>query len=91
MSDAPDEPRFMTDAEVAAFLGKSVSMVAQLRCEGKIPYLPGKPNLIERCDVVAFKLLEESPPSAAQMRAHAREWVRKQQLKHRAPRRGRSG
>jgi len=72
MIENPDEPRFLTEREAAVLLGCLVYKVGELRSQGKFPYLPGKPILIERSDLLAFKVAEEAPKSQAQIRADAR-------------------
>ncbi|MDP1731132.1 MAG: hypothetical protein Q8L54_08155 [Devosia sp.] len=83
MTDQPEEQRFLTDAEAALLLGRSVYKVAEIRAAGKIPYLPGKPVLMERCDVLAFKAAEEAPKTPAQLRANARAWAERYLFKRR--------
>lgn len=44
----------LTQTEVAALLRCSTSKVGRLRREGAIPYLPGRPALIDLADVLAY-------------------------------------
>lgn len=77
MTDDANAQRFLTDAEAGVLLGRSVYKVAELRAGGHIPYLPGQPVLMERCDVLAFKAAEEAPKTEAQLRASARAWAQR--------------
>lgn len=43
----------LTQAETAKLLGRTTKYVARLRAEG-LPFLPGRPVMISRADLVAF-------------------------------------
>jgi len=77
MADETEEQRFLTDAEAGVLLGRSIYKVAELRAGGYIPYLPGQPVLMERCDLLAFKAAEEAPKTEAQLRSSARAWAQR--------------
>lgn len=47
-------PDLLTDAEAAQVLRVSPRTVARLRTSGQIPYLRGRPALIERADLLAY-------------------------------------
>lgn len=44
----------LTQNEVAALLRCSVSKIERLRRDGSMPFLPGRPVLIEMADVLAY-------------------------------------
>lgn len=47
-------PVLLTDAEAAARLGRSAEHVQRLRLNGLLPYLPGRPPLIDEADLLAY-------------------------------------
>ncbi len=88
-----EEHRYLKDAEVAEILRCAERGVKHLRLSGKLPYLPGRPALIDREDlrrwiddrkIRATKSLVEAsspdPEALKRAREKAREvWMRKQQ------------
>lgn len=85
-------PVLMTEAEVARFLGKSTETVKRLRVSGELPYLPGRPPMSRKSDVLAYvernlKRAKPATPEAprqktqAEVEADARAWALKQRLK----------
>ena len=49
--------KMLLQSEAAEFLSCSEQKVKRLRLSGRLPYIPGRPVLIDEADVVAF--LEE--------------------------------
>lgn len=48
---------FLLQTEASEFLGCSEQKVKRLRLSGRLPYIPGRPVLLDEVDLVAF--LEE--------------------------------
>lgn len=85
--------RYLKDAEVAEILRCTERGVKHMRLTGKLPYLPGRPPLIDRYDlrrwiddrkIRATKSLVEAsspdPEALKRAREKAREiWMKKQQ------------
>ncbi|WP_160292313.1 helix-turn-helix domain-containing protein [Brucella anthropi] len=85
--------RYLKDAEVAEILRCTESGVKHLRLTGKLPYLPGRPPLIDRRDlrqwiddrkIRATKSLAKAsspdPEALKRAREKAREvWMKKEQ------------
>jgi excisionase family DNA binding protein len=49
--------KLLLQSEAAEFLGCSEQKVKRLRLSGRLPYIPGRPVLLDEADLVAF--LEE--------------------------------
>lgn len=76
MAEGPPKQRFVTDSEAAAVLGLSVKAVVDLRQSGRIAYVPGRPPVIERCDLEAFQRWQKMLKPWVQIEAEAVEWAR---------------
>ena len=46
---------FLTEREVALLLRRSQSTIARWRREGRLPYIPGRPVLIDSTDIQTLK------------------------------------
>jgi excisionase family DNA binding protein len=85
-------PKLLTEPEVAEILRCSPYTVARLRKAGKLPYLPGRPVLIDEADLLAYiedkKRKAQGPepgsPEARAAELHAikvlvrKNWLRRQ-------------
>lgn len=85
--------KLMMEAEVAAVLRCSREKVKRLRFSGKLPYIPGRPVLIDETDLLAYieasKREVQAKAQAADTKPtiSAQEWARLALLKpKRAPR-----
>ena len=76
MVEEPSKHRFITDSEAAAALGLSVQAVVDLRISGRIAYVPGRPPVIERCDLEAFQRWQKMPKPWVQIEIEAARWAR---------------
>ncbi|MBQ0820026.1 helix-turn-helix domain-containing protein [Microvirga sp. HBU67558] len=47
-------PKLLTEPEVAEILRCSTRTVARMREAGKLPYIPGRPVLIDEADLLAY-------------------------------------
>jgi excisionase family DNA binding protein len=47
-------PKLLTEPEVAEILRCSTRTVARLREAGKLPYIPGRPVLIDEADLLVY-------------------------------------
>lgn len=57
--------RFLTDAEVGAIIRKSAGTVKRLRVSGALPYLPGRPPLVDRTDLEEYLARRVAEAAAA--------------------------
>jgi hypothetical protein len=65
--------RFLTEQEAATALRRSKSAIKRLRLSGQLPYLPGKPVLIEAADLEAYvQRMKDRAGSAAAEKAQER-------------------
>ena len=46
--------KLLLQSEAAEFLGCSLQQVKRLRLSGRLPYIPGRPVLLDKADLVAF-------------------------------------
>lgn len=67
-TDEKQNHRYLLEKEVAELLRCSKSRVKQLRLSGKLPYIEGRPVLVDRKDLRQFiddlKIVAASPPIA---------------------------
>ncbi|MGE7469764.1 helix-turn-helix domain-containing protein [Bosea sp. NPDC003192] len=56
----------MTEREVAAYLRCSTKKVQRLRLDGRLAYIPGRPPLIDRDDLLAYIADETRSANAAE-------------------------
>jgi hypothetical protein len=86
--------KLMLEAEVAAVLRCDRQKVKRLRLSGKLPYLPGRPVLIDEADLAAFisgckrrGVVDDRPDTEVPVRGpsseadDARDWAVKALLK----------
>lgn len=66
---ADDLPRFLTEAEVAEELRRSIGTVRRLRQTGHLPFIPGRPVMIERTDLEAWIAGQKAVAAAATEKA----------------------
>ena len=67
--------RFLTDQEAADALGQSAAFVVELRLSGHLAYLPGRPPVIERCDLETYQRWRGLPKPWSQFCFEAEQWA----------------